>query len=328
MTNDRYAKAVSWGDYDEDGDADLYVSNMASANRLYRNEGDGRFTDVAESAGVTRPISSFAAFFWDFDQDGHLDLFVSGFGGPNTLPSVVDVAASSLGLPVRGEMPRLYRGDGQGRFEDVAAARGLDRYALTMGCNFGDLDNDGRPDLYLGTGYPYYEGLVPNLMYRNRGAAGFADVTTAGGFGHLQKGHGIAFADYDDDGDEDVLERLGGAYPGDAYGNALFQNPGFGNHWSKIRLVGTRSNRWGIGARIALEIEEDGARRRVFEHVNSGGSFGGNPLTQHLGLGRAERIARLEIRWPASDTTQVFEHVPADVRLEITEGESDYRVGR
>ncbi|MCY3761624.1 MAG: VCBS repeat-containing protein, partial [Gemmatimonadetes bacterium] len=121
---------------------------------------------------------------------------------------------------------------------------------LTMGCNFGDLDNDGYLDFYQGTGYPGYEALMPNVMYRNLGGTGFVDVTMAGGFGHLQKGHGVAFADLDYDGDQDVYMQLGGAYPGDMYGNALFENPGFDNNWIRVRLRGVQSNRAGMGAGI------------------------------------------------------------------------------
>jgi hypothetical protein len=325
VANDRYSKAVHFGDYDEDGFPDIYVSNAAADNRLYHNNGDGTFTDVAESAGVTKPFSSFPAFFWDFDQDGHLDIYVGAYGGPSTMPDVVDAAASYLGLPVHGEMSALYRGDGHGHFVDVAKAMNLKRCTLAMAANFGDLDNDGRPDLYLGTGYPFYEGLVPNVMYHNRGAKGFADVTTAGGFGELQKGHGIAFADLDDDGNQDVFERVGGAYPGDAYSNVLFHNPGFGNHWLKVRLRGVRSNSFGVGARITLEIEEDGVARRIYKEVNSGGSFGGNPLRQELGTGRAKVVKTLEVWWPTSRTRQVFHDVAADRKIEIVEGESAIR---
>ena len=156
-----------------------------------------------------------------------------------------------------------------------------------MAGNFGDLDNDGYLDFYLGTGYPDYEALMPNVMYRNRRGTGFADVTSAGGFGHLQKGHGIAFADLDNDGDQDVFEQMGGFLPGDKYFNVAFENPGFGNHWIGVELVGVRSNRSAIGARIRAEVVENGRRRSIYKHVNSGGSFGANPLRQTIGLGEA-----------------------------------------
>jgi hypothetical protein len=162
-------------------------------------------------------------------------------------------------------------------------------------------------------------------MYRNRGGTGFSDVTTAGGFGHLQKGHGVAFADYDHDGDQDVFEQMGGAYPGDGFANAVYQNPGFSNHWIALKLVGVRSNRSAIGARIRVEIVEKGRKRSVYRWVNSGGSFGANPLRQHFGLGQAEKIEMIEVHWPTTGVTQTFREVPVDQLVEITEGKNELR---
>jgi len=273
---------------------------------------------------VTRPIYSFPTWFWDANNDGVLDIFVAAYGGPRMPPDVGAVAASYLGQGPIGELPALYLGDGAGGFREAAVDWGVTKVTLPMGANFGDVDNDGFPDFYLGTGYPYYEGLMPNVLYRNRAGRGFADVTTPAGVGHLQKGHGVLFADLDNDGDQDIYEQVGGAYPGDGFGNALFRNPGMGNHWIKLRLIGRRSNRQGIGCRIRVEVREGGERRTIYAHVNSGGSFGANPLRKEVGLGRAERIERLEIYWPASDTAQVFEDVGVDRLLEIVEGEGDY----
>lgn len=327
VTNDRYTKAVAWGDYDGDRFPDLYVSNMAGPNRLYHNNKDGTFTDVAERAGVTLPISSFPCWFWDFDNDGELDIWVGSFGGQNVMPSVADVAASYLGLPHQGETMKLYKGDGHGGFKDVAAQMKLTRYTLPMGSNFGDLDNDGFSDFYLGTGYPFYEGLIPNVMYRNQRGKGFADVTTNGGFGELQKGHGIVFADVDDDGDQDVLERVGGAYPGDGYRCVLFENPGFDRaaaHWIKIKLTGEKSNRCGLGVRLRLDIVDGAEKRSIHRVVNTGGSFGCNPWRQELGLGAAAKIETLDVYWPTSDTHQIFKDVAADQAIEIHEGREGF----
>ena len=155
-------------------------------------------------------------------------------------------------------MDCLYQGIGNGQFTEVAAEKNLRRVTQPMGCNFGDLNNDGFLDFYLGTGFPEYESVVPNLMFLNDRGDRFLDVTTSGGFGHLQKGHGVAFADLDNDGDQDVFQELGGWYAGDGYGNALFENPGFGNRWITIQLVGTRSNRSAIGARIRIDLRRSG----------------------------------------------------------------------
>jgi len=326
VENRRFTKAVVWGDYDGDRLPDLFVANMSGANRLYHNEGDGTFTDVAVRAGVDLPVSAFPSWFWDFDNDGALDLFVGAFGGESTRPNLLNVAASYLGLPHSGELDRLYRGDGRGRFADVARSQGLTRYTLPMGANYGDLDSDGFLDFYLGTGFPSMEGLMPNVMYRNLGGIGFADVTVAGGFGHLQKGHGIAFADVDNDGDTDVFEEMGGAFPGDAFRNVLYENPGFGNHWIKVKLIGVQSNRSAIGARIKVDVVDDSGRRSIYRHVSTGGSFGCNPLRQEIGLGGATMIERLEVSWPTTGRTQVFTDVAMDQLVEITEGQVDYRV--
>ncbi len=306
-----FVKAAVWGDYDDDRFPDLYVSVLGGPNRLYRNRGDGSFEDVADRLGVTGPRQSFPAWFWDFDNDGHLDLFVSSYTGDRG--GLGFVAASYQGYPGPWEQARLYQGDGDGGFEDVAARSGLTRLQLPMGSNFGDLDHDGYLDFYLGTGYPDYEAVMPNVLYRNLAGSRFVDVSLAAGFGHLQKGHAVAFADVDGDGDLDVFEQMGGAYPGDRFGDALFRNPGFDNRWLALKLVGTESNRSAIGARIRVDIEDpDDTRRSIYRRVNSGGSFGGNPLRQTIGLGRPAAIERVTVYWPATDVSQTFGGVEPD----------------
>lgn len=197
-----------------------------------------------------------------------------------------------------------------------------------MGCNFGDIDHDGFLDFYLGTGDTLYESLMPNQMYHNRQGEGFANITTAAGLGHLQKGHGVAFADFDQDGDQDLFVELGGAFPGDGFANALFENPGNGNHWITIRLIGNQSNRSAIGARIRIEIESEDTQpgRSIFRWVNSGGSFGANPLRQQIGLGNAKKIRELEIYWPATDSTQRFYDIPIDQSIVVTEGRQEFQI--
>jgi hypothetical protein len=321
VENGLFTKGVSWGDYDGDRYPDLYVSNLDGPNRLYHNRKDGTFEDVAAKSGVDRPEHSFPTWFWDFNNDGALDLFVASYTANGET-----VAAEYLGLPHSDEPDCLFQGDGTGRFRDVTREMNLHRSTQVMGCNFGDLDNDGFLDFYLGTGDTFYEALFPNLMFHNQRGKRFADVTSAGGFGHLQKGHGVSFADLDNDGDQDVFIEVGGAFAGDGFWNALFENPGFGNHWIKLRLVGAQSNRYGVGARIRVEVEEGGARRSIYKWVNSGGSFGSNPLRQEIGLGSAAKISVLEVFWPTTGKMQTYRDVAVDQFLEISEGRDSFRV--
>lgn len=315
VTNDRYAKGVSAGDYDNDGDLDLYVSNV-TRNRLYRNNGDGTFEDVAEQAGVVEPRGrSFATWFFDYNNNGWLDLFVAAFDC-----SIRDIAADYLGRPHTGVTPRLYRNDRNGRFSDVTRDVGLAHPYLPMGANFGDLDNDGYLDVYLTTGDPDFTTLMPNVMLRNNRGASFQNVTTSGGFGHLQKGHGVAFADFDHDGDQDIYNQLGGFYPGDKFRNTLYLNPGHGNRFLFIDLVGTTSNRRGVGARINLTVNTPNGQSTFHRAVGSVSSFGGSPLRQEIGLGDATAVKRVEVYWPTSNTRQVFTDIPLDTGIRITEG--------
>lgn len=320
VKNERFTKGVVWGDFNGDRFPDLYVSNLGQPNRMYINNGGKTFSDQALQLGVMKPLKSFPVWAWDYNNDGALDLYV-----PSYDIGVKHVAADYLELPSSDEPDRLYQGLGGGKFEEVAQQRGLTRATQPMGSNFGDLDGDGYPDFYLGTGYVEYHGLMPNLLFVNQGGERFVDVTTAAGVGHLQKGHGVSFADLDHDGDQDLFAEMGGANPGDAFNNVLFANPGFGNRFLVLKLVGTKSNQCAIGARIRVDIEEDGESRSIYKWVNSGGSFGANPLRQHVGLGKASKIVKLQIYWPTTDSTQEFTDTPLDTFLEITEGEQNYR---
>ena len=328
VTNMRYCKGSAWGDYDNDDDMDLYLSNYADDNRLYRNDGDGTFTDVAPELGVTEPVESFPTWFWDYDNDGWLDLFVAGYAR-----DIDSVAADYMGLPTDGARPRLYRNTG-GSFEDVTARVGLDDVNQSMGANFGDFDNDGYLDVYLGTGFPAFNALAPNVAYRNDGGVSFSNVTFSAGLGHIQKGHGIAFGDLDRDGDQDIFMQVGGFYPSDGFVNSLYVNPvsstgqapGSGNRWTSIRLVGTHSNRAAIGARIEVSVITSDGVRAIHAIAGSGGSFGASSLEQEMGLGRAKAIESVEVWWPASGIRQRFEDVPLDKAIEIVEGEDEYTV--
>jgi hypothetical protein len=323
-----FVKAVVSGDYNNDGRPDLFVSVFGGDNLLLRNDGGAgvagsgwRFTDVAASAGVTAPRASFSAFFFDYDNDGWLDLFVAGYGRKSTegLPVVEDVAADYLGLPHDGETGRLYHNEG-GTFRDVTKAANLAKVVPAMGLNFGDLDNDGWLDFYAGTGTPDLGMLVPNRMFRNAEGRVFEDVTTAGHFGHLQKGHAVCFGDIDNDGDQDVFEEMGGAYLADKARSALYQNPGSGNAWLGLELEGVRSNRRAVGARLKVTVEGGAGTRVLHRTVGSGGSFGASPLRQEIGLGAAPGLLRVEVFWPATGETQRIDGLLPRRRYRIREG--------
>jgi hypothetical protein len=323
-----------WGDFNQDRYPDLFVS-AAGRNRLYRNNGNGSFTDIAARVGVTAPFDSFPTWFWDFNNDGALDIYVSCSNGTSGHQALKPFGAddSSVTSSIAGwqgdpptELMALYQGDGQGAFRNVTREQSLTGLTLPMGANFGDLDNDGFLDFYLGTGDVAFWEIMPNLMFLNQNGNNFANITMAGGFGHLQKGHGVCFADIDHDGDQDVYIQLGGAFASDRFNDALFENPGFSNHWLTIKLVGNKSNRCAIGVRIRADIVEDGVERSVFRHVNSGGSFGCNPLRQTIGLGQASSVRKLEIYWPTTDETQTFVDLSVDRIIRITEGEDQIEV--
>jgi hypothetical protein len=137
--------------------------------------------------------------------------------------------------------------------------------------------------------------------------------------------HGVAIGAWDRDGDLDLYAVIGGALPGDRFYNSLFQNPGHGRHWLNVKLIGVKTNRSAIGARVKAVLGQEAGGRAVFRHVTSGSSFGGNPLEVALGLGRSQRIVRLEVFWPTSGTTQVFTDVPVDRAIEVTEFATTYR---
>jgi hypothetical protein len=161
-------------------------------------------------------------------------------------------------------------------------------------------------------------------MFRNAGGKAFQDVTTSGGFGHIQKGHGVGFGDFDNDGDQDIYAVMGGAYAGDVYQNLLFENPGHGNHWITIRLEGRDSNRSAIGARIKISVRDPLGHHDIYSTVNSGGSFGASSLQQEIGLGDAVAIEHIEIRWPRQGSVQKFTGMPLDCVYRIREGDEAF----
>ena len=320
-----YIKGVTSGDYDNDGWKDIFISTMDGERKLLKNLGvRGKeivFIDVTKKAGLDKEHgNTFPTWFWDYNNDGWLDLFTCDYSFDRSLAYFA--AAEKLHIPAGNpDKMLLYRNNHDGTFTNVAKEMGLDKNVFAMGSNFGDIDNDGFLDMYLGTGNPDFKSLVPNKMFRNLGGQKFVDVTTAARVGHLQKGHGVSFADIDNDGDQDIYIEMGGAYPGDAYQNSFFLNPGQNtNRWICLTLEGTTSNRTAIGTRVKVSFKENGISRSVYRDVNSGGSFGASPLRREIGLGQATIIDEIEIHWHGSNKVQIFKNIKPNQFIKIVEG--------
>ncbi len=316
-----YIKAAFWGDFNNDRLPDLYLSIMSGKNKLYMNRGgismaDWTFEEIGQTAGVDEPIFSFPGWVWDYNNDGWEDIFVSGYYGKNPDLVTHDVTADYLDLPNGSEKPRLFKNNGDETFTEVSAETSLDKVLFTMGCNFGDLDNDGWLDAYFGTGEFNLWATVPNRMFRNAAGKDFQDVTTSGGFGQIQKGHGIAFGDLDSDGDQDIYTVIGGAVQGDVYNNMLFENPGNQNNWITLQLEGKSSNRNALGSRVKLSVQnEAGEIRSIYRTVSTGGSFGANSLQLEIGIGKAITVLEIEVQWAnKSKTTQTWKKLEINKR--------------
>ncbi len=317
-----FTKSVVAGDFDQDGYPDFYVANHVGGNFLYHNNRNGTFTEVAKQAGVQEPQRSFVAWWFDYNNDGLPDLYVSTYYG-----SVAEVMRTYLGLPHTIETMKIYKNLGNGTFQDVTKEVGLDKVFMPMGSNFGDVNNDGYPDIYLGSGNPSFVTELPHVLLLNREGKSFVDVTASSGTGELHKGHGIAFADLERNGNEDIVAEVGGAVPSDAHALRLFRNPGSGNDWINVHLVGVKTNRAAIGAVIKVTARDEGQpERSIYRTVSSGGSFGANPVEQHIGLGKSAKIVKLEIWWPTSNTRQVFSDVGVNQFIEVKEFAKEFTI--
>jgi hypothetical protein len=318
-----YVKGVTSGDYNNDGWQDLFISTMDGNRFLLKNKGEKeiQFEDVTKAAGLANDYGrTFPTWFWDYNNDGWLDIFVCDYTFDRPLSYYT--AAECLNIPAGNpDKMFLYKNNQDGTFTNVAKEVGLTKNVFAMGSNFGDIDNDGFLDMYLGTGHPDFRSLIPNKMFKNMGGTRFADVTNAARVGHLQKGHGVSFADIDHDGDQDIYLDMGGVYKGDSYQNSFFLNPGQGNNkWIGLKLEGSASNKAAVGSRIKISFKENGVMRNVFRDVNSGGSFGASPLRLQIGIGQAEKIDTLQITWGGSNRKQILTDIKANQFIRVSEG--------
>ncbi|HEY3082621.1 MAG TPA: FG-GAP-like repeat-containing protein [Chloroflexota bacterium] len=301
--------AVGFVDYDDDGRPDLYVVNdmgrFVQPNKLFHNDGptpDGgwRFSEVGHRAGVDAVLFGMGIALGDYDGDGRLDMYATNMGSN-----------------------QLFHNRGDGTFEPTTNRAGVGRGTIRgedsvgWGTAFFDFDNDGNLDLYFTAGVVYPMPPVngvsvpdqPNAMFHNRGDGTFRDVSRLTKTDSTGCGRGLAVADFDGDGFLDVLVANYGQPP------VLYQNSGNANRWLQVRLIGTRSNRDGIGARLTLTA---GGRAQVRE-VASGTSFlSQHSLIAHFGLGQLERAEALEIRWP-SGARQRLTDLAANRLITVTE---------
>jgi hypothetical protein len=327
-----YVRGAAWGDLDNDGYPELVVAQAYGPALLFGNRagstGD-KLKRVFAPARELEPAHSSSVTFLDYDQDGWLDLFIAGYSKIASSYAAGQVAADLLGQPHTAELSRLYHNDGARSghggagtellLRDVTAEAKLDRVYYATGAVAGDLDNDGWPDLYLSTGASDYRAIVPKRLLHNMGGARFEDVSYGAGIAHLQKGSAAAMGDVNHDGHLDILQVLGGEFPGDVFPRALFLNPGNPNHWLELQLVGTNTNHSALGARIAVRVQTPQGPRTLHALVSGGGSYGGSPLTQHVGLGDATLVESVEVTWPRSGQNQRFANIGLDCRYRLIE---------
>jgi tetratricopeptide (TPR) repeat protein len=320
------AIGIALGDYDKDGRVDILINGRDSApDRLYHNDGNWHFTDMARKAGVLQPPhNGFVCFFFDYNNDGWPDILTTSLAPWESVVEALKKGyAPANARAVHPDASRLFRNNHDGTFTDVTYDSKLYYPAGTMGAGVADLDNDGYVDIYLGTGDPQMSRLEPNRFFRNNGNGGFSDLTNFVGFARPgNKGHGVAFVDIDEDGDLDIFAQLGGHYPGDHTYNAFYRNlKGDQNHWMELDLRGVKSNRNAIGAQVTVKAGD----LLVYREVKGSEGFGAtSPYRQHFGLGRHDRIDSLEIRWP-SGAHHTFTGIDANHILSLKEDEREWR---
>lgn len=319
---DEFVKGASWGDINNDGWPDLYISVMGGDNKLFVHRGLNEnglpwFEEISQKAGVQQPQFSFPVWFFDYNNDGLDDIFAITYDVRAINQAEGEVARERLGLQTRSEYSRLYKNVGNETFQDVTEQMGLNTVMFGMGANFGDLNNDGYPDIYVGTGAPSLSSIIPNRLFLNYEGQQFYESTARSGLGHLQKGHGVSTADFNGNGLLDIYMVLGGAVEGDFYHNALFENQIKTGNWMTLQMKGVSANRQAIGATVELRVVTENGTKSLYKTVSTGGSFGNNNSRLHFGIGEAEAVESIIIRWPGSDEPQVINHPTVNSLIHI-----------
>jgi tetratricopeptide (TPR) repeat protein len=301
----------AWGDYDNDGYPDLFVSSGFGRPQLFHNNGDGTFTDVSNRAGVDEVCLGSVSFWCDYDDDGWLDLVQLIWSpGRDVLHTIIHGHG-----PARGNPLRIYHNNRDGTFTLKSRELGIDECWGTMSGNAGDFNNDGYIDLLLGNGGPPMDQTEPSAIFESDGRGRFNNVTFAAGLPFTGKGHGANLADLAGDGRLCLIVATGGSYPADLLTTSVFRPKTLPGNYLNIRLTGTRSNRSAIGARLKLNA----GGRSQHRLVSGGSGFGCLPLEQHFGLGITTVVDSVEIRWP-SGTMQIIADLPINNTIRITEG--------
>jgi len=304
-----------WGDYNNDGYPDLFLSNAAGRSQLFRNNGDGTFTDVSAEAGFEEYAIASCAFWCDIDDDGWLDLVQFSW---TILHEDVIHTVRFAEAPPNGRPTRVYRNNRNGTFTEIGRELGIKECWGTMSGNAGDFNNDGHLDLILGNGGPLMDRLEPLVLLESDGRL-FRNITFAAGLPFVGKGHGACCADLFGDGRLSALVAAGGTYPGDLLTTSVFCPKTRPGNYLNVKLVGVKSNRDALGARLML-VAGGREQHRV---INGGSNFGCLPAEQHFGLAQMESIDRLEIWWP-SGLTQRIENPPVNKSIRVTEGQEHW----
>jgi len=305
----------AWGDYNNDGYPDLFLSSGVGRSQLFRNNGNGTFTDVSHEAGVDAILFGSVAFWCDYDNDGWLDL-VQLTWSPEE--HVLHTLIHGEGPP-EGQPMRIYHNNRDGTFSVKNRELGITGCWGTMSSNAGDFNNDGAIDFLLGNGDPHMNRTEPQILLENDGTGRFRNVTFAAGLPFHGKGHGANMADLAGDGRLCLMMASGGAYPGDLITTSVFRPTKLPGNYLNVRLVGTKSNRNAIGARVRL----DAGRKSQHRLVGGGSGFGCLPYEQHFGLAALREADALDIVWP-SGLTQRIERPPINTTIRITEGKSGW----
>ena len=305
----------AWGDYDNDGRPDLFLSSGLGRAQLYRNNGDGTFTDVSRKAGIDQINLGFIALWCDYDNDGWLDLIQFVWSPEDDMLHTLFHGER----PAKGHPLNVYHNNRDGTFTLVSEELGLDECWGTMCGNAGDFNNDGHIDLLLGNGAPPMDRTEPPIIYEFGADGRFHNVTFSAGLPFTGKGHGANMADFEGDGRLSLIVSDGGMYPADLLTTGVYRPKTLPGNFLNVRLVGTTSNRNAIGARLKL----DAGGRSQYRLVNGGTGFGCMPYEQHFGLGKLEQTESLEIFWP-NGLTQRIENPPVNTSIKIVEGQSGW----